>query len=233
MRIGGFQKNSLIDFPGEMACLVFTPGCNLVCPYCHNPDLARGRVDDNFHMDQAAVMDFLKARQGFLGGVAITGGEPTLQPDLVDFIRQVRELGYKVKLDSNGSRPEVLKELLDKEWVEYIAMDIKTRLDNYPDLARGELDISKLRESMALIRSQAPDYEFRTTCVRPFITREIMGDIARELAGAKRYILQTCSRNVEMLDTDFMADEQRFFTPEEMEELANIARETMDIVELR
>lgn len=233
MRIGGFQKNSLIDFPGEMACLVFTPGCNLVCPYCHNPDLARGRVDDNFHMDQAAVMDFLKARQGFLGGVAITGGEPSLQPDLVDFIRQVRELGYKVKLDSNGSRPEVLKELLDKEWVEYIAMDIKTRLDNYPDLARGELDISKLRESMALIRSQAPDYEFRTTCVRPFITREIMGDIARELAGAKRYILQTCSRNVEMLDTDFMADEQRFFTPEEMEELANIARETMDIVELR
>ena len=216
-----------------MACLVFTPGCNLVCPYCHNPDLARGRVDDNFHMDQAAVMDFLKARQGFLGGVAITGGEPTLQPDLVDFIRQVRELGYKVKLDSNGSRPEVLKELLDKEWVEYIAMDIKTRLDNYPDLARGELDISKLRESMALIRSQAPDYEFRTTCVRPFITREIMGDIARELAGAKRYILQTCSRNVEMLDTDFMADEQRFFTPEEMEELADIARETMDIVELR
>ena len=233
MRIGGFQKNSLIDFPGEMACLVFTPGCNLVCPYCHNPDLARGRVDDNFHMDQAAVMDFLKARQGFLGGVAITGGEPTLQPDLVDFIRQVRELGYKVKLDSNGSRPEVLKELLDKEWVEYIAMDSKTRLDNYPDLARGELDISKLRESMALIRSQAPDYEFRTTCVRPFITREIMGDIARELAGAKRYILQTCSRNVEMLDTDFMADEQRFFTPEEMEELADIARETMDIVELR
>ena len=216
-----------------MACLVFTPGCNLVCPYCHNPDLARGRVDDNFHMDQAAVMDFLKARQGFLGGVAITGGEPTLQPDLVDFIRQVRELGYKVKLDSNGSRPEVLKELLDKEWVEYIAMDIKTRLDNYPDLARGELDISKLRESMALIRSQAPDYEFRTTCVRPFITREIMGDIARELAGAKRYILQTCSRNVEMLDTDFMADEQRFFTPEEMEELADIARKTMDIVELR
>ena len=233
MRIGGFQKNSLIDFPGEMACLVFTPGCNLVCPYCHNPDLARGRVDDNFHMDQAAVMDFLKARQGFLGGVAITGGEPTLQPDLVDFIRQVRELGYKVKLDSNGSRPEVLKELLDKEWVEYIAMDIKTRLDNYPDLARGELDISKLRESMALIRSQAPDYEFRTTCVRPFITREIMADIARELAGAKRYILQACSRNVEMLDTDFMADEQRFFTPEEMEELVNIARETMDIVELR
>ncbi len=233
MHIGGFQKNTLIDFPGEMACLVFTPGCNLVCPYCHNPDLAAGKIGDDFGMTEAEIFSFLKQRKGFLEGVAITGGEPTLQPGLKDFILQVREMGYKVKLDSNGSRPKVLKELMDEGLVEYVAMDVKTALYGYSDLARGNLAVSKIQESIDLIRSRAKDYEFRTTCVRPFITQEIMADIADLLAGSKRYILQKCSKEVAMLNPEFMADPGLFFSPGEMEDLRRIALEKIPTVTIR
>ena len=124
MHISGFQKNSLIDFPGAIACVVFTPGCNFTCPYCHNPDLASGPVTGVGRPEytEADILAFLERRKGMLEGVAITGGEPTLQKDLEAFIIRVREMGYRIKLDSNGTRPGILESLLDKELVDYLAI---------------------------------------------------------------------------------------------------------------
>ena len=234
MYINGFQKNSLIDFPGYIACVVFTSGCNFVCPYCHNPDLAAGPVTGaGSQYDPDAIFSFLEKRKGLVEGVAITGGEPTLQPDLAPFCRKIRKMGYKIKLDSNGTRPKVLASLLKDQLIDYIAMDIKTSLPHYPTIAKGKLDTEKIRASIDLIMETAPAYEFRTTCVKPFITPEIMAQIARMLSGASRYVLQKCSRNVTVLDPDFLAQEHHFFTPEQMAHLKTIAKAHIPEVILR
>ena len=148
MQIGGFQKNSLIDFPGTIACVVFTSGCNFICPYCHNPDLAVGPVKGSGSLDDPdTIFSFLERRKGQLQGVAITGGEPTLQPDLVAFCQKIRKMGYKIKLDSNGTRPHVLETLLDKQLIDYLAMDIKTSLTHYPLVIKGNFDVKKISRS--------------------------------------------------------------------------------------
>jgi len=224
MKIGGFQKNSLIDFPGQIACVVFTPGCNFTCPYCHNPDLAAGPVTGTSSSShtQEEIFAFLEKRKGLLQGVAISGGEPTLQKDLVDFITRIKEMGYKVKLDSNGTRPTTLATLLEQELVDYLAMDIKTDLAHYPMVLKNKDDLENIQESISLIMKKAPAYEFRTTCARPFITRDIMSQIAKEIQGASTYVLQNCSRNVEILDPEFLKDDTHFFTEKEMTELRSI-----------
>ena len=234
MRIGGFQKNSLIDFPGNIACVVFTSGCNFICPYCHNPDLAAGPVQGAGSLyDTDRIFSFLEKRKGQLTGVAITGGEPTLQPDLVEFCHQVRSMGYKIKLDSNGTRPHILESLLDKQLIDYLAMDIKTSLANYPLVIKGNFDVDKIRESIELIKINAPAYEFRTTCARPFITKEIMADIAVMINGAQRYVLQKCSQNVQVLDPGFLKDENHFFSPEEMQDLKAIVQGAAKTIAMR
>ncbi len=239
MHIGGFQKNSLIDFPGTIACVVFTSGCNFICPYCHNPDLAAGPVKragsspaQNIY-DPDQIFSFLEKRRDQLQGVAITGGEPTLQPDLMEFCQQVRKMGYKIKLDSNGTRPHILEDLLDKQLLDYVAMDIKTSLPNYPLVIKGNFDVEKIHDSIELIRDQAPAYEFRTTCARPFITKKIMGEIAVMVKGAQRYVLQKCSQNVQVLDPDFLKEDHHFFSPEEMQELKVIVEGAADTTVLR
>ena len=222
MNIGGFQKNSLIDFPGQIAAVVFTPGCNFICPYCHNPDLANGPVTASSR-DQDEVLAFLEKRQGMLQGVVITGGEPTLQKDLGGFCARVKEMGYKIKLDSNGTRPGVLSDLFDRGLVDYLAMDIKTSPAHYPLVMKDKKkDPGRIRESIRLVMDRAPAYEFRTTCVRPFVTPEIMTEIGELISGAALYILQPCSRNVDVLAPDFLADGSRFFEQKEMEHLRTI-----------
>ena len=235
MHIGGFQKNSLIDFPGAIACVVFTPGCNFTCPYCHNPDLAAGSATGTGggSWTRAEVTAFLEKRKGMLQGVAITGGEPTLQDDLEDFIKQARDMGYKVKLDSNGTRPRVLERLLDQELVDYLAMDIKTDLAHYPMVMKNKNHVDRIRESIGLIMAKARDYEFRTTCVRPFITPDIMEQIAGEISGATRYVLQKCSRNVDILDPEFLDDPTRFFTDDQMTALKEIIAPAVREVRIR
>jgi pyruvate formate lyase activating enzyme len=214
--------------------VVFTSGCNFVCPYCHNPDLAAGPVTgDGSQYDPDAIFAFLEKRKGLVEGVAITGGEPTLQPDLGLFCRKIREMGYKIKLDSNGTRPKVLASLLKDRLIDYIAMDIKTSLSQYPTIAKGKLDAGKIQDSIHLIMEKAPAYEFRTTCVKPFITPEIMEQIARMLNSASRYVLQKCSRNVTVLDPDFLKQDHHFFTPEQMIHLKSIARAHIPEVILR
>jgi len=235
MKIGGFQKNSLIDFPGQIACVVFTPGCNFTCPYCHNPDLAAGSVTGTGSSShtQEEVFAFLEKRKGLLQGVAITGGEPTLQKDLVEFITRIKEKGYKVKLDSNGTRPSTLAVLLEQELVDYLAMDIKTDLAHYPMVLKNKVDLENIRKSIGLIMKKAPAYEFRTTCARPFITRDIMAQIAREIQGASTYVLQNCSRNVDILEPEFLKDDTHFFTEKEMTELRSIIAPFVQNIRIR
>lgn len=232
MHIGGFQKNSLIDFPGQIAAVVFTPGCNFICPYCHNPDLAAGPVTAAAWASDE-VMAFLDKRRGMLQGLAITGGEPTLQKDLAAFCRQVRTMGYKIKLDSNGTRPRVLADLFDQGLVDYLAMDIKTDLDHYPLIMKKKEGIENIRESIGLIMDRAPAYEFRTTCVRPFISLDIMEKIGKLISGADRYILQPCSRNVDILDPDFLKDNTHFFSADEMTDLKTYVSSFVKEVRIR
>ncbi len=223
MNIGGFQKNSLIDFPKTIACIVFTQGCNFTCPYCHNPDLVPGPQGANHNLyDEKKIIEFLEKRKGLIEGVVVTGGEPTLQKDLIPFCRTLKGMGYKVKLDSNGTCPSILVSLFEEGLVDFIAMDIKTSLEQYPLLVPGEFDAQKILNSTRIIMEKAPAYEFRTTCVRPFITRQILKEIGKMITGASTYILQKCSRNVSVLDPEFLKKDHLFFSDEDMKELRTI-----------
>lgn len=226
MNIGGFQKNSLIDFPETIACILFTQGCNFICPYCHNPDLIASpqkKAGDLY--DENKIFEFLEKRKGFLEGLVITGGEPTLQKDLILFCRKVKDMGYKLKLDSNGTRPHVLAKLFEEKLIDFISMDIKTSLENYHFVLSGRFDTQKILESIRLLMEKAPAYEFRTTCTRPFISKKIMKDIGAMIKGASTYILQKCSRNVNVLDPEFLKEDSHFFSDKEMLELKEIIDE--------
>jgi pyruvate formate lyase activating enzyme len=216
MHIGGFQKNSLIDFPGTIACVVFTSGCNFKCPYCHNPELAAGPVKGSGRLSPADIFAFLKARKGWVDGVVITGGEPCLQPDLINFIEQIKKMGVAVKLDTNGSCPGVLSKLLERSLVDYVAMDIKTGPDRYPDIMTSAVGMDAVFQSIRRIMASAPDYEFRTTCVRPFIDTFVMEQIAGEIKGARRYVLQKCVRDVPMMDPQFSDNPDHFLSDQEI-----------------
>lgn len=188
MIIGGIQKTSLIDYPGNISCVLFTAGCNFECPYCHNPDLVRRTAARQ--MDPAAVFDFLKKRKPLLDAVVITGGEPTLHPDIVDFCREIKSIGYPIKLDTNGTRPKVLNTLLSQRLLDFIAMDVKTAIDRYVPHIVGQYNSADLRESVAAILHSGLDHEFRTTCVKPIVDSAAIMEIARLISGANRYALQ-------------------------------------------
>ena len=223
MNIGGFHKNSLIDFPGTIACILFTRGCNFICPYCHNPELVAGpQKKAGPFFDEQQILKFLADRKKYLEGIVITGGEPTLQADLIAFCRRIKDMGYKLKLDSNGTRPGILAQVLEEKLVDYVAMDIKTSLDHYDLVVPGKFDVRNIRESIGLLMEKAPAYEFRTTCVRPFVSREILKKIGEMINGASTYILQNCSRNVNVLDPEFLKADNVFFSDEEMMEFKKI-----------
>ncbi|MDE1920818.1 MAG: anaerobic ribonucleoside-triphosphate reductase activating protein [Candidatus Omnitrophica bacterium] len=190
MRIGGFQKFSLIDYPGKMAAIVFTQGCNFRCPYCHNRELV---LPEEFKepIPQEEVMGFLKRRRCQLEGVVITGGEPTEQADLVPFIGSVKELGYQVKLDTNGSRPQVIRETIQRRLVDYIAMDVKTSLEKYQKAIGVRFPAEIIKESIDLIKGSGIQHEFRTTVVQPFCDQEDVSKVSILVNGAQTYRLQT------------------------------------------
>lgn len=223
MKIGGFQKNTLIDFPETIACMIFTQGCNFICPYCHNPDLvaAPKKAAGNL-VDENQIFEFLEKRKGLLEGVVISGGEPTLQKDLIAFSRIVKGMGYRLKLDTNGTRPEILARLFEQGLVDFVSMDIKTCLENYHLVVPGKFDAKKIYESIRLLMDKAPAYEFRTTCTRPFVSKKIMTDIGEMITGASTYNLQKCSRNVTVLDPEFLKADHHFFSDKEMLELKAI-----------
>ncbi len=202
-KIAAIDPTSMIDYPGKVSCVIFLAGCNLHCPYCHNPELALGRMPQP--VDVLWLQEFLRRRKGLLDAVVISGGEPTLNPDLPKLCRRIKQAGFCVKLDTNGTCPDVITRLLDEGVVDYIAMDIKTLPSAYrPDFCKHDLH-QVLLQSLELLMSRAPDYEFRTTCVAPYISPETIAKIGPLVRGARRYFLQTAR-------TDTCLD-SRFFTP--------------------
>jgi pyruvate formate lyase activating enzyme len=189
MLAGGFQKNSLIDFPGKISSVIFTKGCNFKCPYCHNPELISFEKDNSV-IDINEFFLFLKSRKNFIDAVVITGGEPTLQNDLYEFAQKIKELGFLIKLDTNGSRPKILEKLLKEKIIDLVAMDIKTPFNNYINLTSEKNIEENLRQSVDLIINSNSDYYFRTTCAKPFVTKENFLKIIKEIKGAKKYVLQ-------------------------------------------
>ncbi len=189
MLIHGLQKMTLLDYPGKVACTVFLGGCDFRCPYCHNYELADGTAGPI--MDDSEFFKFLGTRQGLLDGVAVTGGEPLLRPDLEAFITKIRELGFLVKLDTNGYHPQALSALLDKGLVDYVAMDIKASPTRYGVVAGIEKpDTDRLSQSVSIIMNSPASYEFRTTVVKEFHNIEEFHHIGQWIKGAKAYYLQ-------------------------------------------
>ena len=189
MKLYGLQKMTLLDFPGRVACTVFLGGCDFRCPFCHNYELATGEAPAL--MDAYEFFDFLKKRRGLLDGVAITGGEPCLHRDLPDFMRRIRELGFGVKLDTNGAHPEMLRRILAEGLSDYVAMDIKNSPAKYTVTAGIEtLDLGAIKESVHLLLTSGADYEFRTTCVAEFHEDADFEAIGAWIKGARRYFLQ-------------------------------------------
>jgi len=192
MFIGGIQKNSFIDFPGKISCVLFVCGCNFRCPYCHNPSLVRPDLMKRDGIEMDAALDFIRRRRELLEGVVISGGEPTLSGgDLISLCREIKQMGYSVKLDTNGSGPRVLWQLIEGGLVDYIAMDIKTDPELYSTFSITNSDETKnILSSIRLIMESETSYEFRTTCVKPIVDASIIESIAHLINGADHYALQ-------------------------------------------
>lgn len=190
MFIAGLQKSTLLDYPEKIAAIVFTQGCNFRCGYCHNPELLNANYNTKPFIKERDFFTFLESRQGKLDGVVITGGEPCLQNDLENFIIKIKNLGFLVKLDTNGSFPDKLRLLLDKKLIDYVAMDIKAPLNKYHKVTGSLIQKENILKSIELIMNSTIEYEFRTTVVSSQLSFEDFENIATLINGAKRYYLQ-------------------------------------------
>jgi len=227
MKICGLQKTTLLDFPGHVAATIFTGGCNFRCPFCHNSDLLGNDAPPVYTVDE--VLSFLSRRTGILEGVAITGGEPTLQPDLKDFILEVRKLGYQIKLDTNGYRPKVLEDLCENGLLDYVAMDIKTCRERYSELAGiASPDMEKIDESVNFLLNGSVPYEFRTTVVKELHSAGDFEKIGPWISGASRYFLQNFVDSGNVLNPIYTG-----CTKEELTSYMEIVRPFVAHVELR
>ncbi len=189
MKIGGFQKMTVLDYPGKVACTVFTHGCNLRCPFCHN---ARLVVRDEDLIDENEILSYLNKRRGILDGVCISGGEPTLQSGLFDFMKKIKDLGMLIKLDTNGTCPDKLQYAIDNGLVDYVAMDIKNCREEYAKTCGlSKMDISKIEKSVEILMQGGVDYEFRTTVTKELHTPDGFTKIGQWIKGAKRYYIQS------------------------------------------
>ncbi len=216
MKLCGLQKTTLLDYPGHLAATIFLGGCNFRCPFCHNSELLGPDAREEYSEED--ILQFLKRRAGILEGVCITGGEPTLTHDLEPFIRKIRGLGYLVKLDTNGFQPEVLKDLISKGLLDYIAMDIKSGRDNYQQAAGVPgLQINHIEESVSLLMNGTLPYEFRTTAVKGIHTAEDFMDIGKWIAGCSHYYIQNYVDSDQVLCPGYSS-----FTKEELMEFVNI-----------
>ena len=201
MKIAGIQKLSLLDFPDKMSCLVFTQGCNIRCPFCHNSSI----IDFNYDncMDEKEVFAYLKKRKGILEGVVISGGEPTLQKDLKDFIIKVREMGYSIKLDTNGCNPKILKELLDENLLDYVAMDIKNEVETCKyskTCGLAQMRVDNILESINILKNSKIDYEFRTTITKELHDIDSIRHILDVIGNQPKYFLQNFRLSENVLD---------------------------------
>lgn len=228
MRISGLQKLSMVDYPGKLAATVFTGGCDLRCPFCHNAPLVL-RVAETPALSQEEVLSFLRTRQGLLDGVVLSGGEPLLQAGAAEFLAAVRSLGFSVKLDTNGCHPEALANILERGLTDYVAMDIKNRREKYAETAgMPGFDLAPVEESVRLLQSSGVDFEFRTTVVREFHTAADIRAIGQWLEGSPRYFLQKFVDSGDLVGTGCHGLEDA-----EMRALAETARPWFREVALR
>lgn len=228
MRICGLNKTTLLDFPGKVAATIFVGGCNFRCPFCHNGSLVL-RAAEQPEISQEEILKFLKKRQGILDGVCVTGGEPTLYPELENLLAEIRSLGYAIKLDTNGSRPQILKALVSKGLIDKIAMDIKTCPERYSVLTGLRYpDLNAIKESVDFLLSETLDYEFRTTVVKELHSEEDFIQIGQWIKGAKAYYLQAYKDSAEVLQPGFSS-----YTFEELDHFRSILQKTIPVVGIR
>ena len=226
MNVQGYQKLTWLDYPGRTACTVFTGGCNLRCPFCHNAGLVRTPLAGPNLTDE--VLEYLAKRRGILDGVCVTGGEPLLQPDLEVFLRQVKGMGYAVKLDTNGTLPGRLAAVLATKLVDYVAMDIKSSPDGYAAATGTDADVSAVSDSLSILRDSGIPFELRTTAVRGLHTDADFAAIGEWIGEVPAYYIQRFVDSGQLLGSGFSA-----FTPEEMEHLLTTVREYIPTAQLR
>lgn len=228
MKFYGIQKLTLLDYPGNLACTLFTGGCNFRCPFCHNALLVT-ELDENYVIDEEEVLAFLEKRKGRLDGVCVTGGEPLINKNIGDFLEKVKALGFKIKLDTNGTNPALLKNLVSRGLVDYVAMDIKNSPEKYAaTVGLEKLDMSQVEESVAFLLSDAVDYEFRTTVTRQFHSAEDIEKAALFIKGAKRYFLQSFVDSGNLIGSGITGVEK-----EEMEKMQSAAQKYVPDTRLR
>lgn len=202
MKIAGIQKLTLLDFPSHTACTVFTAGCNFRCPFCHNSDIL---VNANQTISQQEFFEFLSSRKGKLDGVCVSGGEPCLQKDLIDFIKQIKQLGFKVKLDTNGSLTSVLEQILSQNLCDYVAMDIKNIPEKYNLSCGGMVNVQNVKNSVELLKNSGIPFEFRTTVVKELNQISDFSKIANWIMGAPAYYLQAYKHSEKVLKQGYSA----------------------------
>ncbi|MCF8026714.1 MAG: anaerobic ribonucleoside-triphosphate reductase activating protein [Desulfobacteraceae bacterium] len=225
MRIGGLLKYSLIDYPPQISCVIFTSGCNFHCPYCHNPELAAPGPDTR-EVSVDTVWEFLGTRGKYLDAVVVSGGEPTLHTDLAEFCRQIRSRGFAIKLDTNGSHPAVIRELIRRELVNYIAMDLKTPPDRYPEAISNHVDPDAIRQSVRVILDSGVPHEFRTTCVNPFTDASAVAEMAELIRGANLHAIQKPGTD-NVLSPEFFKTNDRLHTDDELARFRSVFAETV------
>lgn len=222
MLIGGVQEFTTLDFPGRLATVVFTAGCNFRCGYCHNPQFVDEEQVKNIITDsipEEAFFKFLEKRKGKLEGVCISGGEPTIHSDLIDFVLKIKQAGFLVKLDTNGTKPAVLEKMIAEKVVDFFAMDIKTSLPRYREIIKTGFSVDDIKKSKEIIQNSGLPYEFRTTAVKGTHTKEVFEEIGEWLSGAEAYFIQNF-RNKKVLAEDYAQKEG--FSKKELEEFKTL-----------
>jgi len=230
MLITGLQKSTLLDYPGEIACIIFTYGCNLRCEYCHNPELVTLPCNKRDVLSEEMIYSFLEGRKDQLDAVVITGGEPTIQSDLIPFIKKIRDMGYLIKLDTNGTNSKMVEEILKMHIVDYWAMDVKYQKELYKQKLEDNVDYKEIEKSIHLLMNNAKDYEFRTTYVKGIHTIESVEGIGKLIKGAKRYYIQNF-RPGKTINPSL--NNKNSFTPKELEEIKRVMKEYVKDIVIR
>lgn len=233
MIISGLQKLTLIDYPSKLACTFFLYGCNFKCGFCHNPELVVEK--SKIEYSKKEIFDFLEKKKKYLEGVCITGGEPLLSLDL-NFLEEIKEMGYLIKIDTNGSFPDKLKELIDKKLVDFISMDIKSCKKDYKKIICAEIKLDKIEKSIKIISDSGIDYEFRTTILKKFHNKENVKEISKwlnEILGTKpkKYVLQGFKNQGKVIDNDFLMEENT--TEKYLAEIMKEVKDYFEIIEIR
>jgi pyruvate formate lyase activating enzyme len=231
VKIGGLQKLTLIDYPQKVACTVFLSGCNLRCPWCYSPELVLPeKIKKHPQIEEVVFLNFLDKRKDKLDGVVVCGGEPTIDSGISRFMEEIKKRGFLVKIDTNGLNPEVLKKLIEKKLLDYIAMDVKLPLSRYKELSKGKIDSKKIRESIELIMKSGIDYEFRTTVIPSVHEKKDIREIGEIIRGAKKYYLQNFLPE-KTLEESFLLKTP--FLEEDLEEFKKIASLFVEKCEIR